>query len=115
MQPLYLHTTNNRRFTLNLDVAEVFKPILVDRVIFSLINKGMLKKSHFKEELGGIYLKDKGKQIFLEKWEERLSTTIKHRGLNRNVSYRRLIRLELYKLEKHLLEDSEYKPFVARW
>jgi CRISPR-associated protein Cas1 len=35
----FLHATNFRRFTLNLDVAEVFKPIIADRVIFTLINK----------------------------------------------------------------------------
>ncbi len=111
----YLHSTNNRRFTLNLDVAEIFKPIIVDRMIFSLINKGIIKKSHFKDQLGGIYLKDNGRQAFIEKWEQKLATTIKHRGLKRNVSYRTLMRLELYKIEKHLLEDKEYKPFVARW
>ncbi len=111
----YLHSTNNRRFTLNLDVAEIFKPIIVDRVIFTLLNKKIIKKSHFKDSLGGIYLKDNGRKKFLEKWEERLTTTIKHRKLNRNVSYRRLIRLELYKLEKHLLGDEEYKPFLAKW
>src|SRR5690606_33465585 len=27
----FLHTTNFRRFTLNLDIAEIFKPIIVDR------------------------------------------------------------------------------------
>ncbi|MGI6382014.1 MAG: type I-B CRISPR-associated endonuclease Cas1b, partial [Tissierellaceae bacterium] len=35
----YLHSTNERRFTLNLDIAEIFKPIIVDRTIFSLLNK----------------------------------------------------------------------------
>lgn len=111
----YLHSTNNRRFTLNLDVAEIFKPILVDRTIFSLLNKKVIKKSHFKDQLGGIYLKENSRQIFLEKWEERLNTTIRHSGLKKNASYRKLIRLELYKIEKHLIEDKDYKPFVARW
>ncbi|MDQ7032449.1 MAG: type I-B CRISPR-associated endonuclease Cas1b [Desulfonauticus sp.] len=111
----YLHSTNMRRFTLNLDVAEIFKPILVDRLIFTILNKKIIKKSHFKNELGGIFLKENGQKIFLQEWEKRLQTTIKHRGLGRNVSYKRLIRLELYKLEKHILEDEEYKPFVARW
>ena len=111
----YLHSTNFRRFTLNLDVAEVFKPVLVDRAIFYLLNKRMLKPSHFRNELGGIYLKENGQKIFLEEWERRLSTTLKHRGLGRNVSYRRFVRLELYKLEKHFLGDGEYHPFVARW
>ncbi|MEG3064674.1 type I-B CRISPR-associated endonuclease Cas1b [Acetomicrobium sp.] len=32
----FLHATNFRRFSLNLDVAEIFKPIFVDRLIFFL-------------------------------------------------------------------------------
>ena len=111
----FLHATNFRRFTLNLDVAEVFKPIYVDRLIISLIQKRQIQAKHFDTRLGGIYLKEGGQKIFLKAWEERLQTTIYHRGLRRNASYRRLIRLELYKLEKHLLGEQEYKPFRARW
>ncbi len=111
----YLHATNFRRFTLNLDVAEIFKPILVDRTIFSLVNKKMIRKNQFRNEVGGIYLTDAGKKIFLEAWNERIHSTIRHRMLKRNVSYQHLIRLELYKIEKHILGDSEYHPFVARW
>ncbi|HET54129.1 MAG TPA: type I-B CRISPR-associated endonuclease Cas1 [Ignavibacteria bacterium] len=111
----YLHTTNFRRFTLNLDIAEIFKPIIVDRIIFSLLNKGMLKSNHFEEKLKGIYLKEKGRTIFVEELENRLKTTIKHSSVGKDVSYRRLIRLELYKLEKHLMGEKDYQPFVARW
>jgi CRISPR-associated protein Cas1 len=111
----YLHATNFRRFTLNLDVAEVFKPIIVDRLIFGLLNKEMIKKNHFEEKLQGIYLKEKGRAVFIEELEKRLKTTIKHKSVGREVSYRRLIRLELYKLEKHLMGEKLYEPFVARW
>ncbi len=111
----YLHTTNFRRFTLNLDVAEIFKPILADRIIFYLLNKKMIKPSHFIKALGGVSLNEKGRKIFVEEMEKRLTTTISHRDIGRKVSYRRLIRLELYKLEKHLLGEKEYKPFVAQW
>jgi CRISPR-associated protein Cas1 len=111
----FLHTTNFRRFTLNLDVAEIFKPIIADRVIFYLLNKGMLKPSHFMKALAGISLKDKGRIVFIEEMEKRFNTTILHRNIGRKVSYRRLMRLELYKLEKHFLEEKEYEPFVAHW
>jgi CRISPR-associated protein Cas1 len=111
----FLHSTNFRRFSLNLDVAEIFKPIIVDRVIFSLLNKRMISTNDFLEDLGGIYLKEKGQKIFVEKFDQRLRTTISDKGLGRNISYRSLIRRELYKIEKHLIEDKEYKPFVARW
>ncbi|HON83637.1 MAG TPA: type I-B CRISPR-associated endonuclease Cas1b [Caldisericia bacterium] len=111
----FLHATNFRRFTLNLDVSEIFKPILVDRVIFHILNKGMIKPTDFDQKLGGLYLKESGRKVFIEKFEERLSTTIKHRKIGKDVSYRRLIRLELYKIEKHLMGEYQYEPFVSEW
>jgi len=111
----YLHTTNFRRFTLNLDVSEIFKPILVDRLIFSLLGRNMLKSSNFEAKADGILMNDKGRKLFVEEWENRMKTTIKHRELGREVSYRRLIRMELYKLEKHLMGEKEYQPFISRW
>ncbi len=111
----YLHSTNARRFTLNLDVAEIFKPVIVDRLILTLINKRVIQKESFDMRLGGIMLKERAKMTFLKEWDQRLQTTIKHKGLGRNVSYQRLIRLELYKLERHFLGDKEYKPYLMKY
>ncbi len=111
----FLHATNFRRFSLNLDVAEIFKPILIDRLIFSMISTGMLSGKDFQKESGGIVLKDKGRKRFVEELDKRLRTTIKHRSVGREVTYRRLIRMELYKIEKHIMGEIEYKPFVSQW
>lgn len=111
----YLHATNFRRFTLNLDLAEIFKPIIVDRLIFSLLGKKMITRDSFDRLTEGIMMKEKAKKCFVENLDEKLKTTIKHRDIGRPVSYRRLIRLELYKLEKHLMGEKEYQAFVARW
>jgi len=111
----FLHETNFRRFSLNLDVAEVFKQPIVDRVIFTLVNKKILNESHFIEELGGVFLNEKGRKIFIEEYEKKLSSTSMDKSLKRNVSYRGLIRMDLYKIEKHLIEEKEYEPFALRW
>ncbi|GFN35038.1 type I-B CRISPR-associated endonuclease Cas1b [Tepidimicrobium xylanilyticum] len=111
----FLHTTNFRRFTLNLDIAEIFKPIIVDRIIFTLLNKKIIQKDDFEKDLDGIMLKENAKKRFVEEFDKRLTTTIMHRKLGRHVSYRRLIRMELYKLEKHLIGEEEYLPFVSKW
>ena len=111
----FLHATNFRRFSLNLDVAEIFKPIIIDRLIFSVITKGMLDAKDFEKESGGIALKDKGRKKFVEELDKRLKTTIKHRSVGREISYRRLIRMDLYKIEKHIMGEKEYKPFVSQW
>lgn len=111
----FLHEPSERRFSLSLDVSEIFKPIIVDRVIFKLVNKKMLGDSDFRAEMGGVLLSEQGKKMFIKEYDEKLSTTIKHRGLDRNVTFRTLIRLELYKLIKHIIGEKEYNPLVLWW
>lgn len=111
----YLHEPFERRFSLALDLSEIFKPLLADRVIFKLINKGIIEEKHFIKELNYTLLNDDGKKLFLQHYDEKLKTIIKHRDLGRSVSFQRLIRLECYKLMKHLLGIKEYEPFVIWW
>jgi CRISPR/Cas system-associated endonuclease Cas1 len=111
----YLHEPGTRRFSLALDLSEIFKPLIVDRALFTLLNKGQLKRSHFDRSLGGCTLTDAGKKLYLTALEERLAATIQHRRLHRSVSYRHLIRLECYKLVRHLTGVEPYRAFRAWW
>lgn len=94
----FLHTPGERRYSLALDVAEVFKPVIIDRVIFKVLNKKEIQEKHFDWKLNKCLLNQTGKKIFVKAIEDKLVETIKHRTLNRNVSYRHLIKLECYKL-----------------
>ena len=111
----YLHTPGEKRYSLALDVAEIFKPIIVDRTIFRVLNRKEIQGKHFDNKLNKCLLNTAGKKIFVKALEERLEETFKHRRLGRNVSYRHLIKLECYKLAKHLLGLEEYKPFKMYW
>ncbi len=111
----YLHEPGTKRFSLALDLAEIFKPLLADRLIFSFLNKKQITDKHFTRKGSVCWLSEAGRKIFVRGFDEKLNTTIKHRKLNRNVSYRRLIRLECYKLIKHVLEQSNYEPFAIWW
>ena len=112
----YLHEPGARRFSLALDLSEIFKPLIVDRAIFRLLNTGQLKPAqHFDKSLDGCYLSEAGRKLFLAALEERLGATIKHRRLGRHVSYRHLIRLECYKLVRHLTGIEPYRAFRAWW
>ncbi len=106
-----LHSTNFRNFSLNLDIAEIFKPIIVDRLIFSLINKNQIKTEHFGKHLEGIYLNEKGKELFVSSFDEKMKSTVKNEQLKRNVSNRYLIRLEAYKIQKHITGEKEYLAY----
>jgi CRISPR-associated protein Cas1 len=111
----FLHEPGARRYSLALDIAEIFKPILVDRLIFRMINKRQLQPSDFRSEIGGCVMKEAARKRFVQGFDELMKETIKHRSLGRSVSYRHLIKLECYKLQKHLLGIEEYKPFKAWW
>ena len=112
----FLHEPGARRYSLALDIAEVFKPLLVDRMIFKLLNKKEIREQHFDKNLNGCRLNESGRKIVVREWDERLKETIKHRSLGRNVSYKHLVKLECYKLQKFVLGlDEVYKPFKIYW
>jgi CRISPR-associated protein Cas1 len=112
----FLHEPGYRRYSLALDIAEIFKPLLVDRTIFRLTNRSEIKPKHFEKNMNGCYLKESGKKIFIRAYEERLKETIKHRLLKRKVSYQQLIRLECYKIAKYILGiEPKYQPFKMWW
>ncbi len=111
----YLHMPGERRYSLALDVSEIFKPIIVDRVVFKVLNKREIQERHFDKNLNRCLLNEAGKKIFVKAMEDRLQETIEHRALKRNVSYRHLVKLECYKLSKHLLNIETYQPFKMYW
>lgn len=112
----YLHEPSEMRYSLSLDISEIFKPLIVDPIIFKLINNRMIRKEHdFDEDVNFCFMNEEGRKKFLKEYDQKLATTIKHRRLKRNVSYRRIMRMECYKLIKHLLGDEQYSPFKAWW
>lgn len=112
----FLHEPCSKRYSLSLDLAEIFKPLIIDKLLISLVNNRMIKSSHFEWVDDSIcLLNEKGRKKFLLEYENRLSQTVKHRKLNRKTSYRYLIRLECYKLMKHFINDEVYKPLKAWW
>lgn len=111
----YLHTPGERRYSLCLDISEIFKPIIIDRVIFRVLNRREIQSKHFDWKLNRCLLNESGKKVFVRAIEDKLEETFQHKSLGRKVSFRHLIKLECYKLAKHLLGIEEYKPFKMYW
>ena len=74
-----------------------------------------ITESSFVEGLNGLQLTERASRIITSEFDEKLKTTIFHKELNKNVSYQFLIRLELYKLIKHIIGEKEYKGFEMWW
>ena len=106
-----VHSANSRSESLNLDIAEIFKPIIVDRAIFTVIhNLQINKKLHFEvEDNGGVYLNNNGKRIFIKELEKKLGSKISIDG--QKISYEHIIKNEIYKIVKFIQEGEKYRPF----
>lgn len=111
----FLHEPGVRRYSLCLDISEIFKPLIGDRLIFSLLNKKQITEDSFTKELNFLHLKKDASKLIATEMEKRLKTTIMHKDLGRKVSYQYLIRLEAYKLIKHLFGEKEYEGFKIWW
>ena len=106
----FLHATNNRKESLNLDFAEIFKPLIVDRIVFSLINLKSFNTAHFyKNENGGVYLNEDGKRSLLRAFYEKINTTLTIDETPK--SYYTIMKDEIRELEKGLKNGSKYKAF----
>lgn len=111
----FLHECGDRRHSLCLDLAEIFKPILIDRIIFKLVNIKVLTEKDFNRQETFCYLNESGKKKFLKELEEKLNTTFYYRKIQKNCSYKNLIKLEAYKLCKHIMNIEKYESLKMDW
>lgn len=110
----FVHEPGERRFTLSLDIADIFKPILADRLLFRLVNRQQISIDDFEDELQGILLTEHGRKVVLEEYEETLDETIEHPRLKRKVSFKTLVQTDVYSLKKHILSGEPYHA-TERW
>jgi CRISPR-associated protein Cas1 len=109
--PFY-HSAESGRFALALDLSEIFKPGLVDRLILSLAKQGIIRPNddHFHRIGNGILLNDKGRKVFVENWENWLDSALYNDKFKRKVSHREMIRMEIHKFAKEVEGIEDYKP-----
>ena len=111
----FLHEPSEGRFSLSLDISEVFKPVIVYKTIFDLVNNRRLQvEKHFERKVNYCLLNEEGRNIFIKAFEERLESVFQHPKLKRKVSYKTAIKLDCYKLIKFIMEDKEFIPFTLK-
>lgn len=107
----YLHSPGDNRLPLSYDIAEIFKPVITDKVIFRVVNLELIRENDFERKGKYMNMNEKAKRKFIDEFEERMKTTFRHPELKRNVSYRTAVRLECYNLINYLKENKPYTAF----
>lgn len=110
----FVHSLTKCSESLQFDLADILKPVLVDRLVLSLCRHKSLKKEYFDYKSDRCYLNKDGAKFFIEKYENYLLKTIKIN--NRYYSYRNLISREVHLLSNYIAkETNDYKPYIMKW
>ncbi len=111
----FLHSSQYSKPSLSLDLMEEFRSPIVDSTVLTLINNRVLQADDFIEEVGAFRLQDGARRKFLEKFEERMNTEIRHPVFKYQATYRRCIELQARLLAKSIDgELADYVPFKVR-
>jgi len=106
----FLHEPNYRSLSLHLDIAEIFKPIIGDNIIFTLLNKNEITVKSFKTDSGRIrFTNDAIKTIELKIIKKMTEQTMIG---EQKLTWRQVIRREVNRIKRNVVETSEYEPFI---
>jgi CRISPR-associated protein Cas1 len=111
----YLHEPCEMRFSLSLDISELFKPIIIDRLIVSLLNKNIITENDFDQDLNSTLLTTEGMKKYVQNFDDFMEETVFHPTLKRKVSYNTLLLSECYKLIRSLMADEKYRALHMWW
>lgn len=109
------HRPRYGRPSLALDLAEEFRPLVVDSAVLTLFNNGELKESDFIQRAGAVALTDAGRRATIAAFERRLATEVTHPVFGYRIEYRRVLEVQSRLLARTLTgELTRYPAFITR-
>jgi CRISPR-associated protein Cas1 len=110
----FLHRDRPGRPGLALDLMEEFRPVIVDRLVLSLINRQQVKAKGFEiNPGGGVQIEETTRKDFVAAYQKRKQEEITHPFLGEKMTLGLVPHIQARLLARHLRGDSDaYPPFV---
>jgi CRISPR-associated protein Cas1 len=110
----YLHGIRPAKPALALDLMEELRPLLVDRLVLTLVNRRQLLAKHTEQLPGGaVQLTDQGRKFVLEQWSDARGRSWHHAGLNRDIPAALIPLTQARLLAQHLRGTTDaYLPWT---
>ncbi len=113
----YLHTERYGRPSLALDLMEEFRPLIVDAVVLSAMNRKAISSKDFTSEplSKAISLSNESRKVFLTLYEQKKQSKFKHPVMGRQCTYQEAFELQARLLAKYLMDEiDKYPPLVLK-
>lgn len=106
----FLHEVNKRRPALALDLLELARQPIGDRLTLSLFNRGILTSSDFQTQPNGeVRLKEKSLKNFLRFYERAMTTPFRI-GKEKLTTFRDWLRVQATELKNAVVAHVPWKP-----
>jgi len=107
----YLHSVGERHFSSYLDISQIFRPLIADKLIFLLINKGIIKKEDFQKKDDFCYIKESAREKIICEYIKKIEKPLKNKKITKDINYRKLVNIECFKIIEFLNGNKDYKAF----
>jgi len=110
----FFHADKYGRPALALDLVEEFRSVIVDSVLLTVANKGILGVDDFDQAEGRASLTPRGLRVFLQQYSHRLNTRVQHPAAGRALTYQQCFEVQARALAKAIGGESPYLPLRTR-
>ena len=108
----FLHTTENGRWSLALDLMEPFRPVLVEPLTLDLLSHAMLKADDFETRDGGVFLTAPGRRKLILQYERRMDRQFMSESVGHRTTLRQQIDAQALMLKASLDDPAQFEPFL---
>ncbi|MBN1877874.1 MAG: CRISPR-associated endonuclease Cas1 [Anaerolineae bacterium] len=111
------HTIDYGRPSLALDLEEEFRPVIIDTLVLRLVRQAILDPTDFRhtDDQPGVLLSTDARRFFLEQYEERLTTRVRHPTWQQHLTYRQCLQRQVEHLARCILgRDEGYTPLLLK-
>jgi len=107
-----LHTTENGRWSLALDLMEPFRPVLVEALALDLFSHQILNADHFEPRNGGVYLNEPGRKKFILQYERRMERQFLSECVEHRTTLRQQLEQQAVMYKSALEQPDRFEPFL---
>lgn len=107
-----LHTTEDGRWSLALDLIEPFRPVLVEALALDLFSHQILNDQHFEAKNGGVYLNEDGRKKFFLQYERRMERQFMSESAGHRTTLRQQLEQSAVGFKAALEDPARFEPFL---
>jgi CRISPR-associated protein Cas1 len=107
-----LHTTEDGRWSLALDLMEPFRPVIVESLALDLFTHQILNEKHFEPKNGGIYLNEEGRKKFILQYERRMERQFLSESAGHRTTLREQLENQAVMFKASLENQERFEPFL---